>query len=245
MRAVLDAEQSASRDRALQRFVGLDPLPAAVRATYGDALANLVVGEELTALGPRWDILHDVPVGEGRHVDHLILGPSGIFALRAVRATAGELVVDGDQLACGDRVDDLGRLRQDAGRIAALLAAAGTPVEVRPAIVVVGEVRYVVRLPARSIQIVALSQLERWLGSMRPVLSGEEVAGLSDLIDRSEHWPAADPPDRDLLPRFTELRERVRAASRRRSLWAAIGFAAGFVVLWGAIAVLAAAVLTA
>lgn len=247
MASVLYAESVAGRNSAPARLLGIHPLPPSARTGYEDALAALAVGDALTALGPRWDVLHDVPLGNGRFLDHLIIGPAGVFALRALHVSAQQLVVDGDQLACGDRVEDLGPLRWDAGVVAERLAQGGAPIEVRPAVVVVGEAKCVVRLPARSIQLVSIGQLGRWLGSRRRVLSGEEVAELSDLVDHG--WPETEADDRseadrDLPSRFEALRLRVRAALRRRSFIAAIGFGVGFGLLWASIAVLAVTLLS-
>lgn len=242
MSAVLYAESARGRNGAAARLLGVHPLPPSARSGYEDTLAALAVGDALAGLGPRWDVLHDVPLHEGRSLDHLIVGPAGVFALRAMHVSAPQLVIDGDQFACGDRVEDLGPLRVDAAAVAERMAQGGAPIEVRPAVVVVGETKCVVRLPARGIQIVSIAQLERWLGSRRRVLSGEEVAELSDILDHG--WPDPAPEtERDVAVRFEALRVRVRAAQRRRSLLAALGFGVGFAMLWASIAVLAVTVL--
>jgi hypothetical protein len=239
MSAVLYAESVAGRNGAIARALGLHPLPASARPVYEDALAALAVAESLAGLGPRWDVLHDLPLPDGRFLDHLIVGPAGVFALRAMHVPGPQLVIDGDQLAWGRRTENLGQLRADAGAVAERLALGGAPVEVRPAVVVVGEAKCVVRLPAHGIQVVALSQLERWLGSRRRVLAGEDVAELSNAVDRPDNWPET-PIEPDLAERFEALRGRVRAALRRRSIVAAFAFAVAFGLVWASIAVLAA-----
>jgi hypothetical protein len=238
MAAVVYAESAAGRNGALVQALGLHPLPPSARPGYEDALAALAVGEALAELGPRWDVLHDLPLGDGRYLDHLLIGPAGVFALRALHVPGPELVIDGDQLASGRRTEHLGRLRSDASAVAERLALGGAPIEVRPAVVIVGEAKCVVRLPAHGIQVVALAQLGRWLGSRRSVLSGEDVAELSDAVDRPGQWPD-DAPEPEVAERFESLRARVRASLRRRSLLAVIGFAAGFGLIWSSIAVLA------
>jgi hypothetical protein len=77
------------------------------------------------------------------------------------------------------------------------------------------------------------------------VFGGEEVAALSDLADLPSTWPDGELPDGALAEQFERLRQQVRDAARRRSIWAAAGFAAGFAAIWGSVAVFAAIALSA
>ena len=42
----------------------------------------MLVGKRLVKLGPAWRVLHSIPVGSrGTDIDHLVIGPGGVFSL--------------------------------------------------------------------------------------------------------------------------------------------------------------------
>ncbi|NPC81507.1 NERD domain-containing protein, partial [Pyxidicoccus fallax] len=62
------------------------------------------VGALLEQLRPHgWHVEHDVRVGSrGANLDHLVIGPPGVFVLNT-KAVHGEVVVDGDDVLVGGR----------------------------------------------------------------------------------------------------------------------------------------------
>jgi hypothetical protein len=61
-------------------------------------------GKELARLDPaRWTVIHDVSTGHG-NVDHLVIGPGGVFVLDSKRL-GGRVVVQGDEVRV-ERLDD-------------------------------------------------------------------------------------------------------------------------------------------
>jgi hypothetical protein len=63
---------------------------------YTGALGEIYVGELLQQLGPEWFVRHAVPIGAGtKDVDHLVIGPGGIFAINT-KHHAGVSVWVGD-----------------------------------------------------------------------------------------------------------------------------------------------------
>jgi hypothetical protein len=74
--------QTRARPRGrLARLLGVDPLhPDAVDA-YRNALRERRVGGLLRGLGAGWRVLHAVPHGEVGEIDHLVIGPGGVFAV--------------------------------------------------------------------------------------------------------------------------------------------------------------------
>ncbi len=241
---------SASRSRvATARSRGCSACiryPSTAQLSYEDALAALAVGEALTGAGPALGRAAR-PAARGRPVS----GPphprprGRVRVAGRARDRSRDSSMDGDQLAGGAAGGEpraaSGRRRQRSrsgsqSREPDRGAPGGRGGRRR-------EVRGRLAAPAAS-RWSRCAQLERWLGSRRKVLAGEEVAALSDLVDRADLWPD-EPADRDVRSRFEALRLRVRAASRRRSLVAAMGFAAGFAGLWVSVGVLAANVLGA
>lgn len=63
---------------------------------YTGALGEIYGGELLKQLGPEWFVRHAVPIGAGtKDVDHLVIGPGGIFAINT-KHHAGASVWVGD-----------------------------------------------------------------------------------------------------------------------------------------------------
>jgi len=85
-------------------------LPREIRRTLADALAEEATARTLVGMGIGFTVWHDVatgsPANPERKIDHVVLGPTGLFALLsedfgdAVRVRRGELI--GDALA-GER----------------------------------------------------------------------------------------------------------------------------------------------
>jgi hypothetical protein len=79
--------RARSRGR-LARILGFDPLhPDAVDA-YRGALGERQMGGLLAGLGAGWRVLHAVPYGEFDEIDHLVIGPPGVFAVTSTAAAA-------------------------------------------------------------------------------------------------------------------------------------------------------------
>jgi len=58
-----------------------------------DRLAKLVTKD------PRWRVLHAIPVGErGSDIDHLAIGPAGVFTINAKYHAGAKIWVGGDTL---------------------------------------------------------------------------------------------------------------------------------------------------
>ncbi|WP_169923783.1 nuclease-related domain-containing protein [Propionicimonas paludicola] len=59
---------------------------------------RLVAAElaRLTTVDPRWHVLHSLPVGrQGADIDHLVIGPCGIFTINAKHHPRGRIWVAG------------------------------------------------------------------------------------------------------------------------------------------------------
>jgi curved DNA-binding protein CbpA len=76
--------------------------PREIRHTLADALAEESTARTLTALGIGYTVWHDVSTGAPEFkIDHVVLGPTGLFAMLSedfgapVRARRGDLIGDG------------------------------------------------------------------------------------------------------------------------------------------------------
>jgi hypothetical protein len=226
----------------LARFFGVSPLPASSRGMYRAAEGEVAVGQMLAQLGPLWDVLHVVPVDDlnGR-IDHLVIGPAGVFAIFTANYPTQEVRVNGEAMSIGTRaVDDLQTIRRLSETAAERMSnAAGRTVTVESVLIVIDPTRLSLRNAPDGIQIVSSSQLLQLLGNAERSLAGSEVAYLSDVADRESTWESAfASPERALqLSRdFGALRELVRGASQVRLAWGLVAFVALCSFAWATIA---------
>jgi hypothetical protein len=247
------AAQRAVRPRSFAaRFFGVSPLTSATRGLYRAALGEVVVGEMLDQLGPQWDVLHVVPIadsgvdddavlregtllegtlleGSAKQIDHLVIGPPGVFAVTTENYPGQEVRVSGETLTIAGRaVDDIETARHLAARAADRLgSAAGKAVRVEPIIVVVGSTKLVAREQPSGVTIVDSRHLVRLLTKIDRSLAGAQVAYISDVADRDSTWEATPTrPDEALqLDReFAALRNQVQDATQARVIWGVLSF---------------------
>lgn len=241
---VIRAQAEAPPRGLARRILGFSPLTAASRRSYRSALGELLVGTVLGDLGPRWDVLHDLPLRESV-LDHLLIGPAGVFAVSAANCGGDEVIIDGETLVvAGQRGGDIGMADAQAREVEHILTrAVGETVRVRPMLVIVNPKRLAVNSHPSTVRVIESAELERVLTRTAATMTGEEVARVSDLADLDATWPreiAGDPEDTQQLHRdFGTIRGEVRVALGRRTLWtlAALGVVCG--VIWALTATLA------
>jgi hypothetical protein len=105
------------------------------------AIGEVKVGARLDRLRRHgWRVLHSVPLGRGGDIDHLIIGPRGVFTAntkhhRDARVNVGRSVV----FVRGYPVTHIGKSLREASRVqAALSAALGRTVTVEPLVIIHG-----------------------------------------------------------------------------------------------------------
>jgi hypothetical protein len=255
MSEIVARHRSRPLRSSVGRLFGQSPLAAADRALYRAALGELVVGDTLDNLGTEWDVLHVVPVsGAEPEIDHLVIGPAGVFTIRTRNFPGQEIWVAGNALLVGaEQVTDIIDARIEGEQASALLSrAAGKPIAVRPIVVLVKPKKLVVREWPVGVEVISSKVLAGWLRSRDRTQDGTEVALVSDVADRSTTWhtPADDRDDgvidatisdpvtdtQELHRQFAILREDVVRAASLRVFWGGIAFivAAGF--LWLSVA---------
>ncbi|MDQ0375136.1 nuclease-related domain-containing protein [Cellulomonas humilata] len=136
-------------ESALQAWLGGDDWDtinlAAIRGERGSSVRT-----RLERMGDEgWQVVHDVPLGrQGSMVEHLLIGPAGIFTVAERRHPGQRIVVEGRTLVVDGRsMSYLRDARLEATRVqGALLAAACAAITVRGVVVVHGD------LEVRSVQ---------------------------------------------------------------------------------------------
>ncbi|HEY1530314.1 MAG TPA: nuclease-related domain-containing protein [Galbitalea sp.] len=238
MSAIMAGQLGVAPRSRLARLFGKSPLRPKSRPLYRAAVGELLVGDMLDNLGPRWDVLHVVPVDDsGKDIDHLLIGPPGVFAITTENFPGQEIKVNGDFLAVGSqRFDDIAVARELGQSAADLLTtAAGRPIAVTPLLVVVTPTKLAVRQQPEGAHVVASRQLVHYVDRLAPRLDGAEIAMISDFADRESTWRAATGPAQDtqqLAVDFAVLRKEVQDATQTRIFWAVVAFAAVAACIW-------------
>lgn len=136
------------------------------------------VAKELAELGPRWRVLHAVPVGEkGSDIDHVVIGPAGVITLNAKRHPRGKAWI-GERaiIVNGQRTDYLRNSSFEAKRATRLLSSAcGRTINVVAAIVFVDLENFTVKQMPADVHVTTRLRLVKWLRSLPVVLDDAEV----------------------------------------------------------------------
>jgi hypothetical protein len=156
-------------------------------------------GEEMVAAqlaklarkDPRWQFLHAIPVGKrGSDIDHLVIGPGGVFTLNAKHHPRSNVWVGGDTcLVNGQRQPYIRNSRHEARRAGHLLTrGCGFPVAVTGVVVPVGASNVTIRTAPADVYVVNRMRLARWLADRRPVLPDDAIAAIFTAARRSTTW---------------------------------------------------------
>ena len=158
-------------------------------------------GEEMVAVelfnlnkkDPRWNYLHAIPVGEnGSDIDHIVVGPGGVFTLSTKHHPEAKIGVAGDSfLVNGSKVPYVRNSRFEAKRAGELLTkACGFPVKAFGVIVPVGSDMPVVRAQPADVYVVARRTLISWLLAATPKLEASTIDAITAMARRSTTWQA-------------------------------------------------------
>jgi hypothetical protein len=156
-------------------------------------------GEELVAAqlakaakkDPRWRFLHAIPVGErGSDIDHLVIGPGGVFTTNAKHHPKAKIWVGGNTfLVNGNRQPYIRNSRHEAERAAKLLTAVcGFPVHVEGLIVTVNAADVVVKSPSDGVNVTWRNNLARWLLRHGDIHDADTIDAIYDAARRSTTW---------------------------------------------------------
>lgn len=149
------------------------------------------VAGELRKLGPDWRVLHAVEVGEnGSDIDHIVIGPAGVFTLNAKRHPRGKAWV-GERMVMvnGQRTEYLRNSRFEAKRACRLLSeACGRYVDVMPAIVFVDLEDFTVKQMPSDVHVTTRRRLIKWLRSVPAAIDNGTVEEIFARARLSNTW---------------------------------------------------------
>jgi len=155
------------------------------RGAHGEKFVGWLLGR----LPDGWYLFNDVPVGErGANIDHLVVGPGGVFTINAKNLTGKVWVGPRALLANGHKTDYLPKATAEARRASRLLSAAlGRPVEVRGALaLIVGELT-IKEMPS-DVYVGPPRGVKRWLLDQPTILRESEVLEIAGAAHEPETW---------------------------------------------------------
>lgn len=156
-------------------------------------------GEELVAArlrkmarkDPRWKFLHAVPVGSrGSDIDHVAIGPAGVFTLNAKHHPGAKVWIGGDTMMVdGHRVPYVRNSRHEAKRAARLLSdKCGWPVAVQALVVPVNAASLTVKKAPQDVAVVPRMQLHKWLLRQPEIWTDAQVEEVYSSARRPSTW---------------------------------------------------------
>jgi hypothetical protein len=156
------------------------------------------VAKRLEKLGPEWRVIHAVPVGhKGSDIDHLVIGPPGVFTLNTKNHAGNKVwVAERTFMVNGQRVPHLRNSRFEGERASKLLSAAcGFELRAEPVIVVMCA-DITIKAQPPDVHVVKRKAIAKWLPSRPPVLTPEGVEIVYEQARRIETWQgvAKTPP---------------------------------------------------
>ena len=141
------------------------------------------VANVLAALSSRYHVFHDFMTARGP-VDHVVVGPTGVFAVETknwrgrIELQEGHVLVDG-------RLADRSPLQQaicEADAVEAALSAAGWTGNVTPVLCFASDTFVKDSAAAGSARLINAKSLPGWLGAQPETLSASEIERLVQLI---------------------------------------------------------------
>lgn len=147
--------------------------------------------EKVAKKDPRWRFLHAIPVGDrGSDIDHLLIGPGGIFTVNAKNHPGAKIWVGGNTfMVNGHRQPYIRNARYEAERAAKLLTAAcGFPVHVQGLIVTVNAQDVVIKSEPDGVNVTWRNNLDKWLLRHGDIHTPGTLDAIYEAARRSTTW---------------------------------------------------------
>lgn len=138
-----------------------------------------------------WRYLHSVPVGSrGSDIDHVLIGPAGVFTINTKNHRASNIWVGGDTfMVNGKRQPYIRNSRHEAQRASRLLTkACGYPVPAKGVIAVIDPRDITIKGEANDVAATTRVQLSRWLARQPQTLDAAQVDAIFTAARRSSTW---------------------------------------------------------
>ncbi|WP_330437542.1 nuclease-related domain-containing protein [Streptomyces griseoaurantiacus] len=160
--------------------------------SWADGLTGeRLTGRRLDRLRSRgWFTLHAIQWANGTDIDHLAIGPAGVFCVNSKRHR-GKTVWYGDTAVTvnGSPTRHIAASQSEARRVSrALSKFCGMNIPVRPVISVVHAAKLTVKGANPPVLVLDVEQLGRVLSGLAPVLPPDQVAHIYDVARDARTW---------------------------------------------------------
>ncbi|MGY1578502.1 nuclease-related domain-containing protein [Streptomyces sp. MN13] len=173
--------------RLLDRFS-----PESEIRSWSDGLTGeRITGRRLDRLrGHGWYTLHAIQWASGADIDHLAIGPAGVFSINSKRHR-GKSVWYGDAAITVNGVVQrhIAISQSEARRASRVLSRrCGVELVVRPVISVVHAAKLRVKNADPPVLVLVAEHLDRVLSGLTPVLSSDQVAHIYEVARDARTW---------------------------------------------------------
>jgi hypothetical protein len=151
-------------------------------------------GERVTAwwlgrLPDGWHLFNDIPVGHrGANIDHVIVGPAGVFTVNAKNLTGKVWVAPSEIRHNGHKTDYIRTSIHEATRASKLLSAAvGSHVTARPVLAILAD-DWTLRGKPAEVFVGAPRAVKDWLRRLPPEMSVRDVTTIAAAVAKPTTW---------------------------------------------------------
>jgi hypothetical protein len=162
-----------------------------IRSWSDGLVGERITGRRLDRLrGRGWFTLHAIQWESGADIDHLAIGPAGVFSINSKRHR-GKSVWYGDAALTVNGVVQrhIAVSLSEARRVSrALTRRCGVDVPVRPVISVVHAAKLTVKSANPPVLVLEVQRLDQVLSGLRPVLTSDQVAHIYSVARDARTW---------------------------------------------------------
>jgi hypothetical protein len=148
------------------------------------------VARKLGELGPKWHILHSIVLSDtGTDLDHLVIGPGGVFCINTKNHPGKRVWVGGNTLmVSGQRQGYVGASRSEAKKVSRMLTTAcGHHVQVDP-IVVIANGELIVKEQPNGVHVASRRRIRSWILEQPESLSDDAASAIFVAASRLTTW---------------------------------------------------------
>ena len=148
------------------------------------------VGWQLRKLGEPWNVIHSVPVGKGdTDIDHLVIGPPGVFTLNTKNHLGGRVTVTSKAIYVNGTFQPyLAKSRAEGRQATKLLTSScGYEVIAQPLIVIMAD-EFKIKSSTEGVHVVGRKRITKWLLTQKQTLAPEEVDAIYAVARRRSTW---------------------------------------------------------
>jgi hypothetical protein len=160
------------------------------------------VAKQLERLGPGWRVLHSIVLSEkGTDLDHLVIGPAGVFCINAKNHPRAAVWVAGATFMVNGQHHPYVRASENEARKVSRVLTAGCGFEVpaRGVIAVVNANTLTVKQQPVQVRIARRRHLVEWLISQPPWFSAAKVDTVYGVARRSSTWVPKEKPSAPVM----------------------------------------------